>query len=164
MDNCGGTIPGFAPNIPVVSASAVVVVDGLPRDLRIQQRAAMEQLEQDNLSRAVELFTPVAEVTNQVRDGSNSAVRYFVDVARVMTRGSEGVTTRSKSNYWLPETLVKIPINVEKSEQFVSPNPANDAVQLTVKSGNYHLRVSNTVGQTIFAQNTEGVFSINVAA
>ena len=162
VENCGGIVNGFAPDVPVLTSNAVVVVGGLSRDLRIQQTAAMTELSNNNLTRAIQLFTPIASVDNATRDASNTTVQHFVDVARVMTR-AEGVTTRSNTNYWLPETLVKTPIKVENNELIVSPNPANDAVQLTIKSGNYHLRVSNAVGQTIFQQNTEGATSINVA-
>jgi Secretion system C-terminal sorting domain len=45
----------------------------------------------------------------------------------------------------------------------VLPNLVNNAVQIELKKGNYMFRASNTVGQTIFEQNTEGVLSINVA-
>ncbi len=43
------------------------------------------------------------------------------------------------------------------------PNPANETVKLDIEGGDYHLRVLNTVGQTIFTQNTEGPLSVNVA-
>jgi hypothetical protein len=50
------------------------------------------------------------------------------------------------------------------SDKFkIYPNPANETVKLDIESGDYHLRVLNTVGQTIFEQNTEGVTSVNVA-
>ena len=137
--------------------------DGVIRNVRIQQEAALEELEENNLAEAVALFEPVAEISDAVRDTATAVVRHYIDIARVMTTGEGRTRTRSKSSRWLPETLVKVPINVAKSDVFVSPNPANDAVQLTIKSGNYNLRVSNAVGQTIFQQNTEGPLSVNVA-
>jgi Secretion system C-terminal sorting domain len=45
----------------------------------------------------------------------------------------------------------------------IYPNPANETVQLKTESGNYTLKVSNTVGQTIFSQNTEGSLSVDVS-
>jgi hypothetical protein len=45
----------------------------------------------------------------------------------------------------------------------IYPNPANETVKLDIESGNYTLKVINTVGQTIFAQNTEGSLSVNVS-
>jgi Secretion system C-terminal sorting domain len=45
----------------------------------------------------------------------------------------------------------------------IYPNPANETVKLDIESGNYTLKVLNTVGQTIFAQNTEGSLSVDVS-
>jgi Secretion system C-terminal sorting domain len=45
----------------------------------------------------------------------------------------------------------------------IFPNPANESVQLVMDNGNYHLRVLNTVGQTIFDKNTEGSLSVDVS-
>jgi hypothetical protein len=45
----------------------------------------------------------------------------------------------------------------------IYPNPANETVKLDIESGNYTLKVLNTVGQTIFEQNTEGSLSVNTA-
>ena len=52
---------------------------------------------------------------------------------------------------------------VDNDKLNIYPNPANETVKLDVKSGVYQLRVLNTVGQTIFTQNTEGPISVNVA-
>jgi Secretion system C-terminal sorting domain len=52
----------------------------------------------------------------------------------------------------------------QKDVKFMlSPNPASETVKLDIESGNYTLKVSNTVGQTIFAQNTEGSLSVDVS-
>ena len=164
VQNCGGintNLTGGGGTSGIL-ANSLINLGGVIRDVRIQQEAAIEELQENNLEEAVALFEPVAAISNAVRDTANAAVRYFIDVARVMATGEQRVAMRSKSNRWLPKTLVKMPTNVEKSDVFASPNPANDAVQLTVKSGNYHLRVSNAVGQTIFTQNTEGPLSVNV--
>ena len=80
-----------------------------------------------------------------------------------MTLKTGGVTTRSSNNGWIPESLVETPQEVDTEQLTLSPNPANDAVQLELKKGNYTLRISNTVGQTIITQNTEGSLSVNVA-
>jgi hypothetical protein len=50
-----------------------------------------------------------------------------------------------------------------KTGLFVYPNPAKETVNLNLDNGNYHLRVANAIGQTIFEQNTEGVLSVNVS-
>jgi Secretion system C-terminal sorting domain len=80
-----------------------------------------------------------------------------------MTSGDGAVSLRSKSKRWLPETLVTMPTNVDNATPTVSPNPADNTVQVTIKNGKYHLRVLNTVGQTIFEQNTEGSLSVDVS-
>jgi Secretion system C-terminal sorting domain len=56
------------------------------------------------------------------------------------------VTAKSSNNKWA-----------------IFPNPANETVQLAIEDGKYHLNVSNTVGQTIFTQNTEGSLSVDVS-
>jgi hypothetical protein len=50
-----------------------------------------------------------------------------------------------------------------KTGSFIYPNPAKETVNLNLENGNYQLRVSNTIGQVIFEQNTEGVLSVNVS-
>jgi hypothetical protein len=45
----------------------------------------------------------------------------------------------------------------------IYPNPASETVKLDIDNGNYVLKVLNTVGQTIFAQNTEGSLSVDVS-
>jgi hypothetical protein len=160
---CGGIQLGVRANAPINTADAVVLVGGLWRDTRIQEAVAMNELEQNNLSRAIQLFAPIAAIPNSTRDSANSAVRYFVDVARVMAQGAEAVTLRSSNNYWVPESLVGMPKAVDNEQLVLSPNPANNTVKLDIKSGNYHLRVLNTVGQTIFEQNTEGSLSVDVS-
>jgi hypothetical protein len=51
----------------------------------------------------------------------------------------------------------------EKDKLTIYPNPANETVKLDIEVGNYTLKVLNTVGQTIFEQNTEGSLSVNTA-
>jgi hypothetical protein len=162
-NNCGGVNLRDAPTDSLAIANSIVQVNNEYRNVRIQQDAALSQLKQNNLAEAIALFAPVAAIINGVRDTANAAVRHFVDVARTMALGSNGVTIRSKSNGWLPETLVEVPKKIDNTQFMVYPNPANTFVQMELKKGNYNLRVSSAIGQTIFAQNTEGVLSVNVS-
>ena len=166
VQNCGSITTNFTGGggNTGITANAIINVDGQLRNIRIQQDAALGKLQTDNLGEAIALFEPVAWISKNVRDTANAAVRYFIDVAKVMVMGEGSVAMRSKSNNWLPETLVEMPQKPKEKVSVFFPNPANDMVQMTIKTGNYHLRVSNAIGQTIFAQNTEGVLSVNVAA
>jgi Secretion system C-terminal sorting domain len=51
----------------------------------------------------------------------------------------------------------------DKDKLTIYPNPANETVKLDADNGNYTLKVLNTVGQTIFTQNTEGSLSLDVS-
>ena len=161
VQNCGGV--ALRDNtIDPLAQRTIVNINGVLRDVKIQQDAGWRQLGQKNLAQTLNLLRPVANLPNSITDTASNTVNYLVDVARAFTL-SERITLRSaaKDDGWLPETIV----GYVKSdgEWTISPNPADNTVQLDIEKGNYHLRVSNTVGQTIFSQNTEGPLSVNVA-
>ena len=162
VNNCGGVQLRDAKNNNFDKPNAVVSVNGQNRDVRIQHNAALAKLRQKKLQEAIALFAPIAAINNVTRNPANGVVRHCIDVARVMAKGISDVTMRSESSNWLPETLVETPREINDN-LIIYPNPANNEVRITLKIGNYHLRVSNAVGQTIFTQNTEGPLSVNVA-
>jgi Secretion system C-terminal sorting domain len=81
--------------------------------------------------------------------------------------GNNNSTTQAASNTKMAEEtgsqFENSMSSVHKTGLYLYPNPAKETVILNMESGNYNLRVSNAIGQTIFEQNTEGVLSINVA-
>ena len=79
--------------------------------------------------------------------------------------GSDNSTTKASPTNKTDKEGIKEGESVEsKAKQFsIHPNPASETVNVEIQNGDYHLRVLNTVGQTIFAQNTEGPLSVNVA-
>ena len=160
-DNCGGVSLRDNTSNPL-DQGTIVNVNGILRDVKVQQDAGWRQLSQKNLAQTLNLLRPVANLPNSITDTASKTVNHLVDVARAFTL-SERIALRSasKNDGWLPETIVGYVKS--DNEWTISPNPADNTVQLTAKSGNYHLRVSNAVGQTIFAQNTEGSLSVNVA-
>ncbi len=160
-DNCGGLALRESSSNPLAQRT-IVNINGVLRDVKIQQDAGWRKLSQKNLAQTLDLLRPVANLSNSITDTASKTVNHLVDVARAFTL-SERIALRSaaKDDGWLPETIVGY---VKSDDEWtLSPNPTNDAVQLTIKNGNYHLRVSNAIGQTILAQNTEGPLSVNVA-
>jgi Pregnancy-associated plasma protein-A/Secretion system C-terminal sorting domain len=159
--NCGGVTLRDAQDDPL-SKKTIVKINGVFRDVKIQQDAGLSRLRQNQLANALALFAPVAEIPSNVRDTASPTVKYFVDVARAMTL-KLGVELRSSSKYnWLPETLVETPNDITDA-LMLSPNPANTIVEMKLTSGKYQLRVYNTIGQSIFEQNTEGYLSVDVS-
>ena len=159
--NCGGIELRGEKEDPL-SKQTIVKVNGVHRDVKVQYDAGFKQLKDKKLKKALDLLVAVAEIPRNVRDTASPVVKHFVDIARAMTL-KIGVGTRSSNDGWLPESLVETSREIAENQMIVSPNPANNAVQIELKKGNYTLRVSNTVGQTIFEQNTEGVLSVNVS-
>jgi hypothetical protein len=74
-------------------------------------------------------------------------------------RGGGGTSDALKVQKPTDPTATK----ADKDKLIIYPNPANETVKLDIEDGNYTLKVLNTVGQTIFEQNTEGATSVNVA-
>jgi hypothetical protein len=75
-------------------------------------------------------------------------------------------TTTSKQPIIADKSVVQGAVKLDEAENetfSIYPNPANETVKLDIENGNYTLKVSNTVGQTIFAQNTEGSLSVDVS-
>lgn len=159
--NCGGIDLRDAQTDPL-SKKTIVKIDGVFRDVKIQQDAGFSRLRQNQLKNTLELLSPVAEIPNSIRDTASPTVKYFVDVARAMTL-QLGAELRSKSKHsWLPETLVEVPKDIT-DELMLSPNPANTVVEMRLKSGKYQLQVLNTVGQSIFEKYTEESLSVDIS-
>jgi hypothetical protein len=159
--NCGGVTLRDVQDDPLAKKT-IVKVDGVYRNVKIQQDAGLNSLRQNQLKNALELLAPVAEISSNIRDTASATVKHFVDVARAMTL-KLGVDIRSTSNKgWLPETLVEVPKDIT-DELMISPNPANTIVEMKLKSGKYQLQVLNTIGQSIFEKYTEGSLSVDVS-
>jgi Secretion system C-terminal sorting domain len=115
-----------------------------------------------NLERCSPLLTPPTGMCNaattpccgaevQVSDGLNTKSSYTMQCFA----GRDALTMQKNTN----QTAIK----ADSDKLSIYPNPANETVKLDIERGDYHLRVLNTVGQTIFAQNTEGSLSVNIA-
>jgi hypothetical protein len=158
---CGGVQLRGEKEDPL-SKYTIVKVNGIYRDVKVQYDAAFKHIKEKKLKKALDALVVVAEIPRTVRDTASPVVKHFVDIAQAMTL-KIGVGTRSSNDGWLPESLVETPREIADNQMIVSPNPANNAVQIELKKGNYTLRVANTIGQVIFEQNTEGVLSVNVS-
>jgi hypothetical protein len=91
-------------------------------------------------------------------DGSWDFNMYWKNCARG-GGGDDGTSDALKVQKPTNPTATK----AEKDKLTIYPNPANETVKLDIEDGNYTLKVLNTVGQTIFEQNTEGSLSVNTA-
>jgi hypothetical protein len=131
-----------------------VNINGILYDVKIQQDAGLNSLNQNNLVAAQNLLNPVAEIPNSIRDTASKAVKHFVSVSRSLTLRS-GVQLRSSSkSAWLPEAIVGV---VKSENTFVlSPNPTNEQFDLSLQQGDYAVEVFDALGKLIFAKNTEG--------
>jgi hypothetical protein len=159
--DCGGlTLRGRFKD-PLDSA-CVIKVNGVGRNLKVQYDAAMKKMKSRNTEEAVALFTNLASLQNSIRDTASRAVKHIISVARIFS-GATAISLRSANDGWLPETLVEFPKEIIDNQLIISPNPANTTVQMELRKSDYHVNVSNTVGQSIFSVYTEGSLSIDVS-
>ncbi len=88
-------------------------------------------------------------------DGLNPVRGEVVNCATGGSGGSDALVAQKPNN---PSAT-----KADNDNLKIYPNPATETVKLDIEVGNYTLKVLNTVGQTIFEQNTEGSLSVNVA-
>jgi hypothetical protein len=97
-------------------------------------------------------------------DGNGGVIKNDPIFCLLSNSSTSPQTTAANKLASLTDTDLEKELGKQKDVKFMlSPNPANETVKLDIEDGNYTLKVLNTVGQTIFAQNTEGSLSVNTA-
>ena len=170
VTNCGGTnlqggsggTSGVVNNGTDPLKGTVIEIEGIYRDVKIQQEAGWRALKEENLEEAVALMEPVAELPTAIKDTANTKVNHLVDVAKSFTtKGAIQLRSSKKTRGWLPETIVGYA--KPKTDVFtIQPNPTNEQFEVMLSSGDYELRIFDAVGKLIFEQNTEGSLKVNV--
>ena len=163
VGTCGGVDLRSEPNDPLDS-NTIVNVNGIYRNVKIQQDAGWRKLSQKNLKEAIELMKPVAGLPRTITDTASNTVNHLVDVAKCFTIG-RGAQSRSttKQDGWLPETFVGY-VKPKENTFAISPNPTADQFDITLPKGDYILQVFDALGKLIFSKNTEGSSKVDVHA
>jgi hypothetical protein len=120
----------------------------------LEQCSVLSTPQTGNCNAGINLCCNATVYTNNGLGGLNSYTR------NCATGGDDGGTSDAlKMQKPTNQTASK----ADGDKFTIYPNPANETVKLDIESGNYTLKVLNTVGQTIFAQNTDGSLSVNTA-
>ena len=162
INPCGGLTTRGEKKDPFI-AKAVIEIDGALYNTKIQHDAAMKFATARNFDKAVDLFKPLAKISQKDYEKAKPEVRHFVDIARVWTP-YKGLNSREAGNSgWIPEAFVGM---VEKKDGsfLIKPNPTDADLEIQLADGGkYEVSVFDALGKLILTVNTEGSNHINTS-
>jgi hypothetical protein len=138
----------------------VVTVNGQRRDLRIQHKAAIGKYKIKKLRDAVDLFDPIASISNRDYLTFSREAKHLIDIARTFTSIRNQSILRNADGGWLPETLVLPNTDIKNNQLTLYPNPANETFELRIEAGNYQVEVFDALGKLIDKRNMSGQLSM----
>jgi hypothetical protein len=164
---CGGVSLRNDPQNPL-SIGTVVNVNGILRDVKVQQDAGWRELNGQNLKSAVALLRPVAHLATTITDTANAQVKHLVEVARELaleTPNSSGRADKgTAADGWVEASFMGYANPRTGMDIVVSPNPAHTTFQLELPEGEFTVDVFNALGNRVYQKTvyTEGVINIDV--
>ena len=124
-----------------------------------QFKLGLTALKLDSLSSAAELFQPISNIHNSMKDSANYRVQSLIDIARVI---SPYIPIIFRDPVLDPEYSVKRKQTATVQTFKVSPNPTNEQFDIMIPEGDYDIQVFDVLGKRVFTKNTEGVTTVDV--
>jgi hypothetical protein len=164
---CGGVGQRNDQQNPL-SIGTIVNVNGILRDVKVQQDAGWRELNGQNLKSAVALLRPVAHLAAHIADTANAKVKHLVEVARALaleTPNSSGRADKgTAADGWVEASFMGYANPRTVMDIVVSPNPAQNAFKLELPEGEFTVDVFNALGNRVYQKTvyTDGVINIDV--
>jgi hypothetical protein len=146
----------------------IVNVNGVLRDILVQQRAGYREIDNYDLESAVALLRPVAHLASNITDTANAQVKHLVEVARALALETPNSSGRSDkgtaADGWVEASFMGYANPITEMNIRVSPNPAHTTFQLELPEGEFTVDVFNALGNRVYQKTvyTEGVINIDV--
>jgi hypothetical protein len=146
----------------------IVNVNGVLRDILVQQRAGYREIDNYDLESAVALLRPVAHLASNITDTANAQVKHLVEVARALaleTPNSSGRADKgTAADGWVEASFMGYANPRTGMDIVVSPNPAHTTFQLELPEGEFMVSVFDAVGSRVYQKTVsfEPVLDIDV--
>jgi hypothetical protein len=132
----------------------IVNVNGVLRDILVQQRAGYREIDKYDLESAVALLRPVAHLATHITDTANAQVKHLVEVARALALETPNSTGRADkgtaADGWVEASFMGYANPRTGMDIVVSPNPAHTTFKLELPEGEFMVSVFDAVGSRVY--------------
>jgi hypothetical protein len=132
----------------------IVNVNGVLRDILVQQRAGYREIDRYDVESAVALLRPVAHLATTITDTANAQVKHLVEVARALALETPNSTGRADkgtaADGWVEASFMGYANPITEMNIRVSPNPAQNTFKLELPEGEFTVSVFDAVGSRVY--------------